>query len=210
MKDTRGQRTSNNQSSTWKWAFLLLLFLNIGILVWLGIQLSILSNSVDVQPESEDIVMTDEDLSFELVTDKANVNRVINLYLQEELDDRFSGYTVNVAEEVELDGALNVLGFEVDFRLNLEPLVMDNGNLQLRTQSIQLGSLDLPIGIVMNILNQQLELPEWIIIDSEQEFILVDFNGLTLGNGMKLKMNRIDLESDDIRLDIILPEEAIK
>ncbi|MFO8070009.1 MAG: YpmS family protein [Alkalibacterium sp.] len=210
MTDTRGKRTTDHKGSGWKWAFIILLLLNVGGLIWLGIQLNVLSDSGEALPESEEIVVSDDALEFELVTDKQQVNQVINLYLQEELDERFSGHTVIVSDLVELEGALNVFGFDVDYGLYMEPLVMDNGNLQLRAQSIQLGSFELPIGIALNILSQQLELPEWIKIDSEQEYILVAFNEFASENDLQFKMRKIDLEADNIRLDIILPEEAIK
>ena len=210
MTDTRGNRTAGQKRSGWMWAFIILLLINIGVIIWLAVQLNILSEGDAVQTETEEIVAADGAMDFELVTDKAQVNRVVNLYLQEELDDRFSGYTVNIDELVELEGALNVFGFDVDFGLYMEPLVMDDGNLQLRAQRIQLGAFDLPIEIALNILNQQLDLPEWIRINSEEAFILVAFNEFSLENDVQLQMKRIDLEADDIRLDIILPEDAIK
>lgn len=210
MTDKRGNRTSTRSGNGWKWAFFILLIINIGIVIWLAVQLDILTDSETGQPVQEEVVVSDDDLAFEMMTDKEQVNRVINLYLQEELDERFSGYTVVVDDLVELEGALNVFGFDVDFGLYMEPVVMENGNMQLRAQSIQLGSFELPISIALNILSQQLELPEWIRIDSEQEFILVAFNEFELENDMQLRMTSVDLEADDIRLDIILPEEAIR
>lgn len=210
MTDTRGNRTPGQKGAGWKWAFILLLLVNIGVIVWLAVQLNIFSESQTVQTDTEEIIGTEADIDFELVTDKDQVNRVINLYLQEELDERFSGYTVTVDELVELEGALNIFGFDVDFGLYMEPFVMENGNLQLRAERIQLGTFELPLEIALNILNQQLELPEWIRIVSEETFVLVAFDEFSLENDVQLKMKRIDLEADDIRLDIILPEEAIK
>lgn len=210
MTDKRGNRTKTQTGKGWKWAFLILLLINVGVIIWLGVQLNVLSNSEETQPVQEEVPVADDALAFELLTDKNQVNQVVNLYLQEELDDRFSGYTVAIEELVELEGALSVFGFEVDFGLYLEPVVMENGNLQLRAQSIQLGSFDLPVSIVLNILNQQLELPEWIRIDSEQEYILVAFNEFELENDTQLRMTKVDLEMDDIRLNIILQEEAIR
>jgi uncharacterized protein YpmS len=210
LADTRGNRTAGQHGSGWKWAFIILLLVNIGIFIWLAVQLNILSDNETIQTDTEEIAVSDEAMDFELVTDKTQVERVANLYLQEELDERFNGYTVTVDELVEMEGALNVFGFDVDFGLYMEPLVMDNGNLQLRAQRIQLGAFDLPIDIALNILDQQLELPEWIRINSDDAFVLVAFNEFSLKNDMQLRMKKIDLEADDIRLDIILPEEAIK
>ncbi|MER2064053.1 MAG: YpmS family protein [Alkalibacterium sp.] len=209
MTDTRGNRKTGGTSSGWKWAFIILLLINIGVIFWIAFQLNILSDSEDIQTDTGEVVVADSAMDFELVTDKAQVNRVVNLYLQKELDDRFSGYVVNVDELVELEGPLNVFGFDIDFGLYMEPLVMENGNLQLRAQSIQLGAFELPKEIALNILNQQLDLPEWIRIDSEEAFILVAFNEFSLENDVQFQMRKIDLEADDIRLDIILPEDAI-
>ncbi|SFC64031.1 Uncharacterized protein YpmS [Alkalibacterium subtropicum] len=210
MTDTRGKRTAGQKGSGWKWAFIILLLINIGVMIWLAVQLDIFTDNEPVQMDTEEFVVSDEAIPFEVVSDKAQVERVINLYLQEELGERYSGFTVTVDELVEMEGPLNLFGFDVDFGLYMEPFVMDNGNLQLRAQRIQLGALDLPIDIALNILDQQLDLPEWIQIDSEEAFVLVAFDAFSLENDTQLRLKRIDLEADDIRLDIILPEQAIK
>ncbi|GEK91589.1 YpmS family protein [Alkalibacterium kapii] len=211
MTDRRGSRSVKKTSPGWKWAFILLLGINIGIIIWLTVRLDLFTESetIDIS-ETETLVDSNDRIDFDLVTDKSEVSKVTNIFLDKELDDRFSGYTLEIEDLIELKGPLNILGFEVDFGLFMEPLVMDNGNLQLRIQRIQLGSFDLPQDIAMNILDRQLELPEWIRINSEEGYILVAFDQFSLENNVQFEMKKIDLPENDIRINIILPEEAIK
>ncbi|MDN6293662.1 MAG: YpmS family protein [Alkalibacterium gilvum] len=211
MTDRRGRRTEKNSSSVWKWAFISLLFLNSGIIIWLAVRLNLFSDSETIQTDSEEEwVVSDNTLEFELTTGREQISKVTNVYLNEELDERFSGYTVEIDDLIALNGALNVFGFEIDFGLFMEPLVMNNGNLQLRAERIQLGSFELPLEIALSTLEQQLELPEWVRINSEEEYILVAFDEFTLENNIQFQMTKIDLQENDIKINIILPEEAIK
>ncbi|SDK63324.1 YpmS family protein [Alkalibacterium thalassium] len=207
MAESRGNR--NRGTNGWMWAFLILLGIIISLSIWVIVRLQP-SNSDYTGEQAGDVTVIEDSLSFEVVTDKNQLNRVINLYLEEELDEQFTGYNVMIDEDVQLSGALQVFGFDVDFLLRMDPYVVDDGNLQLRATSIQLGSFDLPIGIAMSVLSQQLDLPHWIRVDSEQQMILVALNEFQLENDVQFAMQRIDLQEDDIRLNIILPEEAVR
>ncbi|GEN50599.1 YpmS family protein [Alkalibacterium pelagium] len=207
MAESRGNR--NRGTNGWMWAFLILLGIIISLSIWIIVRLQPTS-SENTGEQAGDVTVIEDSLRFEVVTDKNQLNRVINLYLEEELDEQFAGYNVVIDEDVQLSGALQVFGFDVDFLLRMDPYVVDDGNLQLRATSIQLGSFDLPIGIAMNVLSQQLDLPQWIRVDSEQQMILVALNEFQLENDLQFAMQRIDLEEDDIRLNIILPEEAVR
>lgn len=208
MSDTRENRKPRRQRNGWKWAFFILLVAILALFGWLVYRLQ----PVEQDNESSEVVSrveTEGVLTFDLSTNKDDLNHLVNLYLEEELGEEFEGYSVSIDEYVDLAGTIDVLGFPVQFTLIMEPLVMENGDLQLKAESIQLGSFDLPLSLTMNILSQQLDLPEWMRVNSEDEYILVAFNEFQLENGAYFQMDYIDLEDDDIRLTIFLPEEAI-
>lgn len=207
MAESRGNRT--RRSSGWMWAFFILLGLLIAAGLWVVMRLQPTEQNQSPQTDQQEIVGEDN-LTFEVMTDKDQLNRLINVYLENEMDEQFSGYTFTIDENVELAGALQVFGFDVDFTLLMEPYVMEDGNLQLRAESIQLGTFELPIGIAMNVLSQQLELPYWVRIDSEQQFVLIALNEFQLENDVQFSMEKIDLIEDDIRVNIILPEESVR
>lgn len=207
MPESRGNRA--RRTNGWMWAFLILVAILTAAGIWLYMVLQPADQNQEAQP-GEEVVMTEDSLTFEVLTNKAQLNRVINLYLESEMDDQFDGYTFTIDEDVELAGILQIFGFDVDFTLLMDPYVMEDGNLQLRATSIQLGSLELPIGIAMNVLSQQLDLPNWVRIDSEQQFILIALNEFQLENDVQFSMQQIDLEEDDVRVNIILPEESVR
>ncbi|WP_161879053.1 YpmS family protein [Alkalibacterium sp. MB6] len=209
MSDSRGNRSTKTKSRGWMWAFLLLLALNIGLVVWLVYRLQ--PTPIDTTTETQQqTVVRNDGWSFELTSESNQVNELINVYLEEEMGDDFEQYTLTIDDNVLLEGALQVFGFSVDFSLAMEPFVMENGNLQLRAQSIQLASFELPLSLTMNILSQQLDLPDWVRINSEDAYVLVAFNEFELQNGASLSMERVNLEDDDITVTIFLPEEAVR
>ncbi|EXJ22605.1 YfaA [Alkalibacterium sp. AK22] len=208
MSETRGNRS--RETSGWKWAFFILLVLVGSIVFWIGWQLRPTEQSTQSIRTEGTAVAEGDELVFELTSNRQQLNQVVNVYLSRELGDDFSGYTFTIDENVELSGTIQVVNFDVDFSLYMDPFVMEDGNLQLRATSIQLGAFELPTGLAMNVISQQLELPDWVRINSEEQIILVALSEFRLGNGARLRMNRIDLEADDITIDIVLPDEAIR
>lgn len=191
------------------WAFFLILALNIAFAVWLFVNLQGTTSEID-QMETGEPFSVDSPITFELLTNRSQMNQVVNLYLEEEMEEEDPEFHFELTDQAELHGVIQVLGFDVDFTLLTDPYVMDDGNLQLRAQSIQLGSFELPISMAMNVISQQIDLPEWVRVDSEQQYILVALNEFQIENGATFEMQHIDLENDDIRIGIILPEDAIR
>lgn len=209
MAEKRTNRPDNKSRSIngWKWAFLVLMGLLIGMGIWLLIQLQPVSVG---EENTEPISTAEDDLIFEMSTTKEDVTRLTNLYLQEELDNQFSGFEFSLEESAELSGEIEVFGFPIQFSLFMTPYVLENGNLQLRGESINIGSLDLPVSFAMAQIARQVDFPEWIAIDSESQFIIVNLNEFSLDNGTQFSLDRINLEENDLRINIHLPVEAIR
>lgn len=207
MSETRGERA--RKTNGWMWAFFIIIGLNIALAFWLVINLQ--SPTTESSGEtSREAVEVESPLIFEMLTNRNQLNQVVNLYLDEEMSEEGPDFRFELTDQAELHGVLQILGFNVDFTLLTDPYVTEDGNLQLRAQSIQLGAFELPISMAMNVISQQIELPEWVRVDSEQQFILVALNEFQLENGAYFEMQHIDLEEDDIRIGIILPEDAIR
>lgn len=207
MSETRGKRA--RKSNGWMWAFFIILGLNIALAVWLAVNLQSATTESD-QVSNGQPVEIENPLTFELLTNRNQMNQVVNVYLEEEMAEEDPDFHFELTDQAELHGVLQVLGFDVDFTLLTDPYVMEDGNLQLRAQSIQLGAFELPISMAMNVISQQIDLPEWVRVDSEQQYILVALNEFQLENGASFEMQHINLEEDDIRIGIILPEDAIR
>ncbi|WP_208559957.1 YpmS family protein [Marinilactibacillus kalidii] len=208
MAEQRTVNTKKKRSiNLWKWACLVLIGLIFGALIWLFVQLQ----PVNVGEENtESLVTNEDDLVFQVSTTKADVTRLTNEYLRNELDDQYAGFNFSLEDSAELSGEIEVFGFPIEFSLFMTPYVLENGNLQLRGDSINIGSLNLPISFAMSQLARQVDFPEWIVIDSENQFIIVNLNEFELDNGARFSADRINLEEDDIQFNIHLPLDAVK
>lgn len=203
-KQSSSKKSSNNY---WKWAFLILVGLLIGLLVWLFVQLQ----PVTIEEENTAPIETaEDDLIFEVSTTKEDVTRLTNEYLTQELDGQFEGFNFNLEDSAELSGEIEVFGFPIQFSLFMTPYVLENGNLQLRGESLNIGSLNLPISFAMAQISRQVDFPDWIAIDSENRFIIVNLNEFSLENGTQFSVDRINLQENDIRINIHLPLNAVR
>ena len=93
MSNTRENRKPSKQRNGWKWAFFILLAVIIGLFGWLIYRLQ----SVEQETDSSEVVSrveTEGVLTFDLSTDKEDLNHLINLYLEEELGEDFESYSV--------------------------------------------------------------------------------------------------------------------
>lgn len=211
MSESRTGRSStegqNSGINAWKWAFLILIGLLVGAFIWLYQQIQ----PVQVgEVSTESIEQAEGDLTFEVRTGREQVTQVANSYLEQEMADQPVDFTFMLEEQAELHGELEVFGFPIDFSLYMTPYVLENGNLQLRGESLNLGTLNMPISFAMSQIARQADFPEWIAIDSDEEMIVVNLNEYELENGVQFSFNRIDLEQDDIVVNIHLPQEAIQ
>lgn len=211
MPESRTGRSSterqNSGINAWKWAFLILIGLLVGAFIWLYQQIQ----PVQVgEVSTESIEQAEGDLTFEVRTGREQVTQVANSYLEQEMADQPVDFTFMLEEQAELHGELEVFGFPIDFSLYMTPYVLENGNLQLRGESLNLGTLNMPISFAMSQIARQADFPEWIAIDSDEEMIVVNLNEYELENGVQFSFNRIDLEQDDIVVNIHLPQEAIQ
>jgi uncharacterized protein YpmS len=201
------QQTTKNKVNIWKWAFIVLVGLLVGAVFWVYSQIQPVQIGEENTAAFEQV---DSDLTFEVRTTRAQVTQVANTYLQQEMADGFVGFTFLLEEQAELHGEMEVFGFPIEFSLFMTPYVLENGNLQLRGESLNIGALNLPISFAMSQLARQVNFPEWIVIDSEEEMMIVNLNEFELENGVQFSFNRIDLVEDEIVINIHLPEEAIQ
>lgn len=82
---------------------------------------------------------------------------------------------------------------------------MENGNLQFKATGLSIGKLNLPISFALNQVESQLNIPEWVAIDSEQETVVFNLNQFTLESGMHFSVDKIDLDENDIRVNVYMP-----
>lgn len=196
---------SNEQKSklnVWKWAFLVLLSIVLGTLFWFFTQMTPV---IIGEPNLETQTSSDE-VTFQVSTKKDDINQLVASYLKDEKIVKGPvNYQFKLEDQAQLGGTFQLFGKDVQFQLSLEPFVMENGNLQFKATGLSIGKLNLPITFALNQIESQLNIPDWVAIDSKQETLVFNLNEFTLDSGIHFSVDKIDLAENDIRINVYVP-----
>lgn len=189
----------------WKRMFILLLGVNITIVLGIVIFITIVLNSGKDETKLPDsAIMEQNDVLFPVQTNKKDLNRIIDHYLEKEFSSSFD-YEVLLTDEVELVGYLPVFNSIVNMKLTFEPNALDNGDLELIQKSISIGQLPLPVPLVLKFVRDSYPLPEWVIIQPNEERVYVSLQNLKLKSNLKVRVDEFDLKKDRIQFSLQLP-----
>lgn len=200
MEIKRNQQKS--RLNGWKWAFLILLSIVIGTIFWFFTQMTPV---IIGEPNLETKTSTDE-VMFQVSTKKDDINQLVASYLKDEKIVKGPvNYQFKLEEQAQLVGTFQLFGKDVQFQLSLEPFVMENGNLQFKATGLSIGKLNLPITFALNQIESQLNIPDWVAIDSKQETLVFNLNEFTLDSGIHFSVDKIELAENDIRINVYVP-----
>src|SRR5699024_7863690 len=198
------RRTKNKEKNSsvnwWKWAFLgLILVLILFFVQLMGSFQSVLIN----KPNDTEVAYTDQEMVFTTSTNREDTEQFINTFLTTALDEEDNHFYVELKDQLLVHGQLEVFQLNVPFTLAFDPYVLENGNVQLRADSVELGTFSLPVGATMSLFANQLKVPDFIAIDSEKEMIVINLNELETEQNIGIQMVRIDLPEDEIQMNLI-------
>lgn len=128
-------------------------------------------------------------------------------YLSKELKNSSLPVDVEVNDAIQLFSEIIVFGVEVPVSMKFDPIVNDHGNIHLKQREVNVGSLHIPPTMVLKLMNEAIEFPQWMVIRPNEEEIFVDLSNLTLTSGAKVRAKEIDLESNYIKLEVVVPNE---
>jgi uncharacterized protein YpmS len=128
----------------------------------------------------------------------------LNYLIKEQLAELKSGsskfdYDVKLKDTVTVDGYFTFFSDKIEFTMDFQPQVLDNGNLLLKEESIRLGALSLPGEKILEFIKGSTDLPEWVEINDNKETILIKLTQIELRENLFLKAESFDLKNDDIR-----------
>jgi uncharacterized protein YpmS len=149
---------------------------------------------------------TQKQVALQIKTNKQDLNRVINHYLDTELSSTYD-YRVLLTDQVELYGAIPIFNEELNVKLTFEPKPLSNGDLELQQKNMSIGNLSLPSSLVLKFIQNSYSLPEWIMIQPSEEKIYVSLQNLKLKSNFTVAVDEFNLKEDDIRFSLHLPME---
>jgi uncharacterized protein YpmS len=188
----------------WKKGFFLLLGLNLLIVIILSVMIMVPSgDNGEIQHSKPD----KQNVSFQVKSNKADLNKLINQYIKKEAADSRIDYMVQLQDEVELYGKLPFFSQQLDMKLTFQPEALENGDLVLKQKSISIGSLHLPVSYVLKFIKENYKLPQGVDIQPNDKQVYVHMEQLNLNSDLKIKVNKFDLIKDDIAFSILVPIE---
>ncbi|MGI8383702.1 YpmS family protein [Robertmurraya sp. P23] len=188
--------------NSWKKLFIALIILNIIVVV--GVIFLIFLPTKDEEIALKDINQ-DDYVQFHVQSNKADLNRLINHYIEEQgLNERIK-YNVTLTDQVELYGTMKVFTQDVELKLTFEPESLDNGDLILRQKTISIGHLQLPVPVVLKFIRDSYDIPSWITIRPNDEEVYVNLHDLKLKSDTKVRVNTFDLKRDNIMFTLLVP-----
>jgi len=189
----------------WKRGFYLLLGANLLIVIILSILILMPVNEKSKNPSQNNIR---DNVSFQVKSNKNDLNRLINQYINKEAADSPIDYQVLLQDEVELYGTLPFFSQQIDLKLTFEPEALENGDLVLNQKSISVGKLSLPVSYVLKIIRDNYKLPKGIDIQPNEQRVYVNMEQLKLKSDIKIQVDKFDLKKDDIRFTLLVPIES--
>jgi uncharacterized protein YpmS len=186
----------------WRLAFILLLSFNILLVIFL---LAFVKSPI----EDSKIKQVNDDgsdhVSFRVSSNKNDLNRLINHYLEKEVSKSPIDYQVFLGDEVELYGKIPVFSEKLDMKLTFEPEALNNGDMVLTQKSISIGKLQLPVSYVLKFIRDNYNLPKGVTIQPNNELVYISMGKLKLKSDTKIKIDEFDLKRDKITFTLLVP-----
>jgi uncharacterized protein YpmS len=186
----------------WKALFFLLVSINLFILFFFIIILTLPSEDQTIQNKNQ---ISQGYVPFLIQTEKENLNEVINHYIKKEAAGGPIQYQVQLRDEVELYGAITIFNDEIQMKMTFEPRALDNGDLILEQKSISIGKMKLPVTYVLKFIEERYKLPKGVIIQPNKKLVYISMQNLKLKSEFKVKVHTFNLNTDDISFQLYVP-----
>lgn len=191
----------------WKKLFIGLLSLN--LLVFTIIFILIFSPTPDLPVEEKQLTKEKAGAEFTVQSTKKNLSQLVNGYLDEALNDKKGKYSVQFEEDVQFNGSVQAFSKDIPVSISMEPIVQENGDLILQQKEMSLGLLLLPKNKILEYVEKQVDLPEWIRINPKKEQIYVAVTKIDIKSNFNIRIQQFDLENDRLSFRIKVPTESL-
>lgn len=193
------KQEKRGKNNLWKWAFFLLLALNIA---FFGVVASrILGQAKTSESQTVQTPKTDIKLGL-LTTNRQQLNQAIATYLKTYQTKEMSYQVYATSSSLIFEGGYQLLGNTIPLYLYFQPYRLESGALQLKVTSVAVGSLPLPIKEVLNYIKTSHKLPKFVDIQPKKEVMTINIQSLENEAGIYLKTQKFDLPEDEIIFEI--------
>ena len=194
-------RRTKKKRNYWKIAFLALLAINLFIMI-----ASLFPSRTKHQVSTTQIVEQGENW-MEVTLSKTEIQNILEIVTKKNQIENpsFPNFVMNDSV-IQITGDAKALGVTVPYKMTTVPYVTEEGAIQLKIQSVQLGGFSLPVFLALGRL-QQMEFPEWFQLNTAKQYFLLNLSGLHEGNTIKAK--KINLKTNEFIFSISISNDNI-
>lgn len=183
----------------WKWAFLLLLAINIAF----G---AVIATRV-VQVREPQLEKRQENVSKAakvgtLTSSRKQFNQTVARYLKDSQSKSVSFQLYATSQSIIFEGKYKLLGYEVPLYVYFQPNALKDGSIQLQVKSFSAGTLPLPEKDVLNYLKNAYDLPDYVTIKPSQSSLFIDLSRIKNDANLSLRAKKLDLLNNQLTFDI--------
>ncbi|PKR85832.1 YpmS family protein [Heyndrickxia camelliae] len=195
----------NNVKNRWKIAFFTLLIIIVLFIFVIGF-FAFLPTGKETLPNTT--INNDKFVQFHIKTNKADLNKLINHYIEKEGLDGPIKYNVYLKNDVELTGSLPVFSENVLLKMTFQPKALNNGDLILKQKTISIGHLNLPVTYVLKFIKNSYKLPDWVSINPDEKTVYVGLQKMDIGKSdIRARLDKFNLRENDISFSLLFPVE---
>lgn len=194
-------RRTKKKRNDWKVAFIVLISINLFVIV-----------STFIPRQSKQQVLTTPIVEqgenwMEVTLSKNEIQNILDIVSKKNQAENpnFPNFVMNDSV-IQITGDANALGVTVPYKMTTVPYVTEEGTVQLKIQSVQLGGFSLPVFLALGRL-QQMEFPEWFQLNTEKQYFLLNLSGIHEGSTIKAK--KINLKSNEFIFSISISNDNI-
>ena len=96
---------------------------------------------------------------FFIQTNKQDLNKLINHYIEKEGLNGPVHYNVLLTDEVELYGEVKVFSESMQLKMTFEPRALENGDLVLEQKTLSLGGVPVPVSYILTFIRDYINFP---------------------------------------------------
>ncbi|WP_164462186.1 YpmS family protein [Bacillus sp. FJAT-42376] len=186
----------------WKWAFIVLLAVNIAAI---GIAAILIFSPAEQNAPTQKDIKEGKAVALNVGAKKEALNQLIDHYLKKEANADQYNYKVYLEDKVYFTGGIRAFGKDIDAKITFSPVVKKDGNMRLFVEDLSIGKLDIPVSFVLNYISTSYTLPEFVHINEKNHSIDVDLTDIQLSNNYRAKAEKFDLKNDVIRFELFVP-----
>lgn len=155
-----------------------------------------------------DVRVSNKNVSeFLIHTDKKDLNKLINHYIEKEGLNGPVHYQVFLTDDVELYGDVKVFSQTMQVKMTFEPTALENGDLILKQKNVSLGGVKLPVSYILKLIRDAYKLPDWVIIQPNDKEVYVALHKMKLKSGITVRAESFNLPENEISMKMLVPAD---